>query len=133
MPRHITPKSASVPWASVYFSLGAWIVTSQPAYNAPLATASPCAAIAAAGIRSVLSVRDPAEVALPVNPSDLTEAQQCVLNSVSYTNVPLAHFGMPASQPQSQTLAQPLFNLQAYNAASVINAATANYRGTRRS
>jgi protein tyrosine phosphatase (PTP) superfamily phosphohydrolase (DUF442 family) len=127
MPRHITATSGSVSFASVYFNLGPWIITSQPAYNPPLANVNPYASIAAAGIHSVLSVRDPAEVALPVNPFDLTEAQQCVLNNVSYTNVPLAHFGMPAGQPQSQTLAQPLFNLQAYNAASVINAATANF------
>ena len=127
MPRQIKATAGSVPWATVYFNLGPWIITSQPAYNAPLATANPYATIAAAGIHSILSVRDPAEVSLPVNPFDLTEAQQCVLNNVSYTNVPLAHFGMPAGQPQSQTLAQPLFNLQAYNAATIINAATANY------
>ncbi len=128
MPRQLTtspcPLSPSV--VSVCFNLGPWIVTSQPQYNA-LATQNPYPAIAGAGIRSVLSVRDPAEASQPMNPFDATEAQQCVLNNVSYTNVPLAHFGMPPGQAQSQSMAQPLFNLQAYNAASVINAATANY------
>jgi protein tyrosine phosphatase (PTP) superfamily phosphohydrolase (DUF442 family) len=105
---------------SVCFNLGPWIVTSQPQYNA-LATANPYAATAAAGIKSVLSVRDPAEATLPMNPFDLTEAQQCIVNSVSHTSVPLTHV------PMAQAQYQPLFNLQAYNAATVINASTGNY------
>lgn len=86
-----------------------------------MATANPYVALAQAGVKSILCVRDPMEVTNPQNAFDLTEAQQCVANGVSYTNVPLAHFTMPAAS------AQPLFNLQAYNAASVINAANYAY------
>jgi protein tyrosine phosphatase (PTP) superfamily phosphohydrolase (DUF442 family) len=105
---------------SVCFNLGPWIITSQPQYNA-LATENPYAVIAGAGIRSVLSVRDPAEATQPMNPFDLTEAQQCVVNGVSHTNVSFPHVPMPQAQYQ------PLFNVQAYDAATVINAASANY------
>ena len=70
---------------------------------------------------SVLSVRDPSEVILPVNPFDSTEAQQCVVNSVNHTNISFPHVPMPQAQ------FQPLFNVQGYNAASVINAANVNY------
>jgi protein tyrosine phosphatase (PTP) superfamily phosphohydrolase (DUF442 family) len=122
MPLQLTtspcPLSPSV--VSVCFNLGPWIVTSQPQYNA-LATQNPYAAIAAAGIRSVLSVRDPAETTTPINPFDLTEAQQCVVNGVSHTNISFPHVPMPQAQYQ------PLFNVQAYNASTVINAASANY------
>jgi protein tyrosine phosphatase (PTP) superfamily phosphohydrolase (DUF442 family) len=121
MPRQINATSGSVPWADVYFNLGPWIVTSQPHYNHPLATKNPYAEIAAAGIKSVLSVRDPSEATTPVNPFDLTEAQQCVVNGVSHTNVSFPHV------PMAQAQYQPLFNVQAYDAASVINAASANY------
>jgi protein tyrosine phosphatase (PTP) superfamily phosphohydrolase (DUF442 family) len=120
-PQTIKATSGSVPWAAVYFNLGPWIVTSQPAYNQPLATQNPYAAIAAAGIKSVLSVRDPSEVTTPVNPFDLTEAQQCVVNGVSHTNVSFPHV------PMAQAQYQPLFNTQAFNAATVINTASANY------
>ncbi len=122
MPRQLTTSPCPLPPSvvSVCFNLGPWIVTSQPQYNA-LATQNPYAAIAGAGIRSVLSVRDPAEAAQPMNPFDLTEAQQCVVNGVSHTNVALPHVPMPQAQYQ------PLFNVQAYDAASVINAASANY------
>jgi protein tyrosine phosphatase (PTP) superfamily phosphohydrolase (DUF442 family) len=105
---------------SVCFNLGTWIVTSQPQYNA-LATQNPYAAIAKAGIQSVLSVRDPAEATLPMNEYDLTEAQQCIVNGVSHTSAPLTHVPMPQAQYQ------PLFNLQAFNAATVINTASTGY------
>jgi len=122
MPRQLAtspcPLSPSV--VSVCHNLGPWIVTSQPQYNA-LATENPYQTIGKAGIRSVLSVRDPAEATLPMNPFDLTEAQQCVESGVSHTNISFPHLPMPQAQYQ------PLFNVQAYNAASVINAATANF------
>ena len=121
MPQQIKATPGSVPWAAVYFNLGNWIVTSQPAYNEPLATQNPYAAIAAAGINSVLSVRDPSEATTPVNPFDLTEAQQCVVNGVSHTNISFPHVPMPQAQYQ------PLFNVQAYNAATVIHSATSGY------
>ena len=121
MPQQIKATPGSVPWAAVYFNLGDWIVTSQPAYNQPLATQNPYAAIAAAGINSVLSVRDPSEATTPVNPFDLTEAQQCVVNGVSHTNISFPHVPMPQAQYQ------PLFNVQAYNAATVIHSATNGY------
>ena len=100
MPQQIKVTPGSVPWAAVYFNLGNWIVTSQPAYNQPLATQNPYAAIAAAGIHSVVSVRDPSEVILPVNPFDSTEAQQCVVNGVSHTNISFPHVPMPPAQYQ---------------------------------
>ena len=121
MPQQIKATPGSVPWAAVYFNLGNWIVTSQPAYNEPLATQNPYAAIAAAGINSVVSVRDPSEATTPVNPFDLTEAQQCVVNGVSHTNISFPHVPMPQAQYQ------PLFNVQAYNAATVIHSATSGY------
>ena len=83
MPQQIKVTPGSVPWAAVYFNLGNWIVTSQPAYNQPLATQNPYAAIAAAGIHSVVSVRDPSEVILPVNPFDSTEAQHKVVETIA--------------------------------------------------
>jgi protein tyrosine phosphatase (PTP) superfamily phosphohydrolase (DUF442 family) len=121
MPQQIKATPGSVPWAAVYFNLTNWIITSQPAYNEPLATQNPYAAIAAAGINSVLSLRDPSEVLVPVNPFDPTEAQQCVVNGLSHTNISFPHVPMPQAQYQ------PLFNVQAYNAATVIHSATSGY------
>ena len=121
MALQLSPAPCTLPVADgVCFNLGPWFVTSQPVYNS-IATQNPYVAIAAAGIKSILSVRDPMEATLPKNPFDLTEAQQCVVNSISHTNVALPHVPMPQAQYQ------PLFNLQAYNAASVINASSANY------
>ena len=77
-------------------------VTSQPVYVWP--GASPYQAIAAAGITSVLSVRDPAEYILPLTPFDLTETDQLVLNSVAYSNIPLPHIAMSQAQFDQQAL-----------------------------
>src|ERR1051325_92365 len=121
MAQQIKVIPGSVPWAAVYYNLGEFIVTSQPAYNEPLATENPYTAIAKAGINSVLSVRDPSEVLLPVNPFDSTEAQQCVVSGLSHTNISFPHVPMPPAQYQ------PLFNVQAYNAATVIHSSTGTY------
>src|SRR6266542_1661654 len=98
MPLSPTPAKCSFPVADgVCFNMGQWVVTSQPVYNS-IATQNPYVALAAAGIRSILSVRDPMEAALPMNPFDLTEAQQCVVNNISHTNVALPHVPMPQAQ-----------------------------------
>lgn len=86
-----------------------YYVTGQPIYES--VTSNPYQTIAAADIASVLSVRDPQEYTQPPVPFDLTEADQLILNSVSYTNVPLPHIAMTQEQ----------FNTQAYYAATVIN------------
>lgn len=115
MPLDLTSSDCSLPVAGgVCINLQTWYVTAQPVYNA-LGTQNPYVAIAQAGISAILSVRDPMEVTAPTNPFDLTEAQQCILNNVAYTNVPLPH--VPMTQAQ--------FNVQAYNAATVIAATTA--------
>jgi protein tyrosine phosphatase (PTP) superfamily phosphohydrolase (DUF442 family) len=84
-------------------------VTSQPVYLWP--GASPYQAIAQAGIRSVLSVRDPAEFISPLVPFDLTETDQLVLNSVACSNIPLPHIAMTQAQ----------FNAQGFNIATALN------------
>jgi protein tyrosine phosphatase (PTP) superfamily phosphohydrolase (DUF442 family) len=80
-----------------------YYVTAQPTAYPPLASA---------GIQSVLCVRDPAEYNTQPNPFDLTEADTLILENISYTNVPLPHISMSQDQ----------FNMQAYNAAVVIEA-----------
>jgi len=88
---------------------GGYYVTAQPIYVWP--GASPYQAIAKAKIETVLSVRDPQEVILPLTPVDLTEVSQLVSNGVAFTNVPLPHIDMTQAQ----------FDQQAYKAATVIN------------
>jgi len=82
-----------------------YYVTAQPTAYPP---------IGAAGIRSVLCVRDPSETTQP-NAFDVTEADNLIPQPVSYTNVPLPH--VPA-------MTQGQFNMQAYNEAVVINSWT---------
>ena len=82
---------------------GTYYVTAQPTAFQPIANA---------GIASVLCVRDPSETTQP-NAFDTTEADSLIPLGVSYTNVPLPH--VPA-------LTQAQFNMQAYNAATVIEA-----------
>jgi len=77
-------------------------VTSQPVYVWP--GASPYAAIAQAGISSVLSVRDPAEYTLPLTPFDLTETDQLIQSGVAYSNIPLPHIAMSQAQFDRQAL-----------------------------
>lgn len=79
-----------------------YYVTAQPIQYPP---------IASAGITSVQCVRDPSETTQP-NAFDVTEADSLIPLSVSYTNVPLPH------QP---AMTQDQFNMQAFNAAVVIN------------
>jgi uncharacterized protein (TIGR01244 family) len=71
---------------------------------------SPYAAIAKAGVRTVLCVRDPEEVTADPNPFDLSEASELVLKAVAYTNVPLPHISMTQDE----------FNRQAAYANTVI-------------
>lgn len=80
-----------------------WYVTAQPTAYPP---------IASAGIQSVLCVRDPSETTQP-NAFDTGEADSLIPLGVSYTNAPLPH--VPA-------MTQAQFNMQAYNAAVVIDA-----------
>jgi protein tyrosine phosphatase (PTP) superfamily phosphohydrolase (DUF442 family) len=89
-----------------------YYVSAQPIYQSP--TSNPYVSIAQAGILSVLSVRDPEEYIQPPVPFDLTEADQLILNSVTYSNVPLPHIAMTQAQ----------FNSQACNVATVINSWT---------
>lgn len=101
----------SLPVASnVCFNLGPHLVTAQPIYEGtpPI---NPYVAIAKAGVRTVLCVRDPQEVNTSPYPFDLTESSQLILNNVEYTNIPLPH--IPMSQAE--------FNLQAFYAESVMN------------
>ncbi len=79
-----------------------YYVTAQPTAYPP---------IAQAGVQSVLCVRDPAEYSTQPNPFDLAEADDLILANVSYTNVPLPHISMSQAQ----------FDMQAYNAAVVID------------
>ncbi len=81
---------------------GTWYVTAQPTAYPP---------IASAGVASVLCVRDPSETTQP-NAFDIAEADSLIPLNVSYTNVPMPHV---------QALKQAQFNMQAYNAAVVIN------------
>jgi protein tyrosine phosphatase (PTP) superfamily phosphohydrolase (DUF442 family) len=110
MPTPPKVSKCSLPVAgNVCFSIaGGYYVTAQPTYIWP--GASPYQAIAQAGIVSVLSVRDPQEVILPLTPVDLTEVSQLITNSVAVTNVPLPHI----------TMTQAQFDQQAYKAATVI-------------
>jgi len=82
-----------------------YYVTAQPTAYPP---------IGQAGIKSVLCVRDPSETTQP-NAFDITEADNLIPQPVSYTNVPLPH--VPA-------MTQGQFNMQAYNAAVVIDSWT---------
>src|ERR1700710_3026346 len=84
-------------------------VTSQPVYLWP--GSSPYQAIAQAGITALVSVRDPAEYALPFNPYDLTETDQLILNNVAYSNIPLPHIAM----------SQALFDSQAFHVANTLH------------
>jgi protein tyrosine phosphatase (PTP) superfamily phosphohydrolase (DUF442 family) len=79
-----------------------YYVTAQPTAYPPIGNA---------GIASVLCVRDPSETTQP-NAFDITEADNLIPQHVSYTNVPLPH--VPA-------MTQGQFNMQACNAAVVIN------------
>ena len=110
MPTKLTVTKCSLPIAgNVCFSIaGGYYVTAQPIYVWP--GTSPYQIIAQAGIQTVLSVRDPQEVILPLTPVDLTEVSQLIGNSVAVTNVPLPHI----------TMTQAQFNQQAYKAATVI-------------
>jgi protein tyrosine phosphatase (PTP) superfamily phosphohydrolase (DUF442 family) len=85
-------------------------VTSQPVYIWP--GASPYQTIAQAGIQALVSVRDAAETIIPFNPFDLTEADQLILGSVAYSNIPLPHIAMT----------QALFDQQAFHVATTLNA-----------
>jgi protein tyrosine phosphatase (PTP) superfamily phosphohydrolase (DUF442 family) len=93
----------------VCFSIsGGYYVTAQPIYVWP--GTSPYQIIGQTGIKTVLSVRDPLEVTLPLTPFDLTEVSQLVASSVGSVNVPLPHIAMTQAQ----------FNQQAARAAAVI-------------
>lgn len=85
-------------------------VTAQPTYDTPSA-ADPYTALAQAGIRSVVCVRDPQEITTQPNPYDLTEAEQLILANVYYTNISLPH---------TSEMKQTQFDRQAYDAAKVI-------------
>lgn len=110
MPTKLTVTKCSLPIAgNVCFSIaGGYYVTAQPIYVWP--GTSPYQIIAQAGIQTVLSVRDPQEVILPLTPVDLTEVSQLITNGVAVTNVPLPHI----------TMTQAQFNQQACKAATVI-------------
>jgi len=95
-------------------------VTAQPIYGtAP----NPYQVIAAAGIKSVVSVRDPSEIVDQPNAFDLTEPGQLIINGAGFSNAPLPHYiplsPVPGAQPQDLTQAE--FNVQAYAAAMAIN------------
>lgn len=96
-------------------------VTAQPIYTtlANGSLSNPYAAITAAGIRSVISVRDPGEIIDQPNPYDLTEAGQLILSGASFTNAPLPHFipQTPTPGAPQADLTQAQFNVQATNAA----------------
>ena len=110
MPTKRTVTKCSLPVAgNVCFSIsGGYYVTAQPIYVWP--GTSPYQIIGQAGIQTVLSVRDPQEVILPLTPVDLTEVSQLITNSVAVTNVPLPHI----------TMTQAQFDQQAWKAATVI-------------
>jgi protein tyrosine phosphatase (PTP) superfamily phosphohydrolase (DUF442 family) len=110
MPITLKVSKCSLPVAgNVCFAVsGGYYVTAQPIYIWP--GASPYQAIGQAGIQTVLSVRDPQEVILPLTPVDLTEVSQLITNSVATTTVPLPHI----------TMTQAQFNQQAIKAATVI-------------
>jgi uncharacterized protein (TIGR01244 family) len=106
-------KKCSLPvYDKVCFDLGAQFVTAQPIWRGKN---SPYAAIAKAGVRTVLCARDPQEVTADPNPFDIAEASELVLQGVAYTNVPLPHISMT----------QAAFNRQAADANAVINTAQA--------
>jgi protein tyrosine phosphatase (PTP) superfamily phosphohydrolase (DUF442 family) len=106
----LTATPCSLPVANnVCFNLGTYVVTAQPIYNNPT-NENPYQAIAAFGVKSVVSVRDPQEIIQEPNPYDLTESQQLILNSVTYANVSLPHV----------TMTQQQFNAQAYQVATAI-------------
>jgi protein tyrosine phosphatase (PTP) superfamily phosphohydrolase (DUF442 family) len=110
MPAKLTVTPCILPVAgNVCFDIDAtWYVTAQPIYVWP--GTSPYQIIAQTGIKTVLSVRDPQEVILPLTPVDLTEVSQLIGNGVAFTNVPLPHIAMTQAQ----------FNQQAWKAATVI-------------
>jgi protein tyrosine phosphatase (PTP) superfamily phosphohydrolase (DUF442 family) len=110
MPTKLTVTPCYLPVAgNICFNIDAtYYVTAQPIYIWP--GTSPYQIIAQTGIRTVLSVRDPQEVILPLTPVDLTEVSQLVSNGVSVTNVPLPHIAMTQAQ----------FDQQAFKAATVI-------------
>ena len=116
MPITFTVTTCSLPVAGdVCFNVvntsnnATYYVTAQPIYVWP--GTSPYPIIGQAGIQTVLSVRDPQEVILPLTPVDLTEVSQLISSNVAFTNVPLPHIAMTQDQ----------FNQQAYKAATVIN------------
>jgi protein tyrosine phosphatase (PTP) superfamily phosphohydrolase (DUF442 family) len=111
MPTQPTVTKCSLPVAhDVCFNIDAtYYVTAQPVYVWP--GTSPYQIIGQAGIQTVLSVRDPQEVILPLTPVDLTEVSQLISNGVAVTNVPLPHIALTQAQ----------FNQQAFKAATVIN------------
>ena len=110
MPTKLTVTPCILPVAgNVCFDVDAtWYVTAQPIYVWP--GTSPYQIIAQAGIATVLSVRDPQEVILPLTPVDLTEVSQLISNGVAFTNVPFPHIAMTQAE----------FNQQAFKAATVI-------------
>lgn len=96
----------------VYNNGACKIVTGNNATYYVMAQPTAYPPIGQAGIVSVLCVRDPSETTQP-NAFDITEADSLIPQPVSYTNVPLPH--VPA-------MTQSQFNMQAYNAACVIDA-----------
>jgi protein tyrosine phosphatase (PTP) superfamily phosphohydrolase (DUF442 family) len=99
-------------------------VTAQPVYQLSRTgdLESPYAVFAKAGIKSLVSVRDPSEIADQPNAYDLTESGQLIINGVSFTNTPLPHFIQVTPTPGApQTdLTQAQFNMQATNAATAL-------------
>jgi protein tyrosine phosphatase (PTP) superfamily phosphohydrolase (DUF442 family) len=99
-------------------------VTAQPIYSmAGQQLQIPYAAIARAGIKSVVSVRDPSEILDQTNPFDLTEPGQLIINGAGFANAPLPHYipSTPTPGAPQQELTQAEFNVQAYAAAMAIN------------
>ena len=93
----------------VCFSIGGtYYVTAQPIYIWP--GQNPYQIIGQSGIKTVLSVRDPLEVTLPLTPFDLTEVSQLIGSGVGTIDMPLPHIAMTQAQ----------FNQQAARAAAVI-------------
>ena len=89
---------------NVCFDVGRHIVTAQPVYVGPPPNNSPYVAIAKAGIKTVLCVRDPAEAVTTPNPFDLNESSNLILNGVTYLNVPLPHINMTPNEFRWQSL-----------------------------
>ena len=94
----------------VCFSIGGtYYVTAQPIYIWP--GQNPYQIIGQSGIKTVLSVRDPLEVTLPLTPFDLTEVSQLIGSGVGTIDVPLPHIAMTQAQ----------FNQQGHAVAKTLN------------